>query len=109
MVGQAQPPTLILIWLGVLASAAVIASLIGLLIFRRLKRGPHVGSSFTLADLRTMRDHGQLTEQEYHRTKAIILNRQLGTVYNDPTSHLDGPHKIVGLPRDDDNTTSNSV
>ena len=109
MVGQAQPPTQILIWLGVLASTAVIASLIGLLIFRRLKREPHVGSSFTLADLRTMRDHGQLTEQEYHRTKAIILGRQLGTAYNDPTSHVDGPHKIVGLQRDGDNTTSNSV
>lgn len=62
---------LTVIGLGVL----VIATVAVLLIRKRLRRGDGVDDGFTLADLRAMREKGELSEREFKALRDAAIGR----------------------------------
>jgi len=63
----------ILFSLGILLAAGTLVALIGLWIHRRIVGQPESSQGFTIANLRRMREEGQLTSEEYERAKATVI------------------------------------
>ncbi|BAM03697.1 hypothetical protein [Phycisphaera mikurensis] len=85
-VSQAKPPAIgevlgLLGWVVALAVVVAVAAFVLRLWLRRDADAPEGGAApgFTLADLRAMRDGGQLTEEEY----AVARDRLVGATRGD--------------------------
>ena len=66
----------IIINLGVVVLGGVTLAIIGLILHRLFSRAPDIDQAFTLSDLRRMRNEGQITSDEYEKTKATLLAKQ---------------------------------
>jgi len=75
--------------LGLLVAVAVAASVIGVVIYRRVRSDLSTGQqslAFSLSDLRRLRDKGQLTETEYRRARATIIGESQSSLIPDEDS-----------------------
>ena len=63
-------------WLGALVVVAVVGGLIISAARRNLtnKSSDHASSGFTLADLRRLKDRGEMDQAQYERAKAALMN-----------------------------------
>ncbi|MCS7033616.1 MAG: SHOCT domain-containing protein [Phycisphaerae bacterium] len=70
----AQNVAPVFVWSLVLVGLILVALVVLLLIRRKLST-PETGlhASFTLADLRKMRDSGQLTEEQYQKMRESVI------------------------------------
>jgi hypothetical protein len=66
----------LLVWLGVLLGVVVVG-FGAILLLRRYLRDPAAGGTgnvgFSLSELRAMRDRGEITSEEYERTRAMVI------------------------------------
>lgn len=63
------PATLILI------AFAVVGGVVIFSVRKMLKSSPHETKTFTLAELRKMRDSGTMSNEEYEQAKQSIINK----------------------------------
>ncbi len=61
------------LWITLVAVGALIAAVVVSRIIRKRLELPDRSPSFTLQDLRELRDAGQISEQEYHAMRAAII------------------------------------
>lgn len=61
-------------WVGIMIGLAVIGA-VAILVLRKRLFDPHSGGGegLTLAELREMRDRGDLSSEEYERAKALVI------------------------------------
>ncbi len=62
-------------WGGIIMAVAVVG-FVGIMIFKRIWKRREAESQeagFSLADLRAMRDRGEITPQEYEQTRANVI------------------------------------
>ena len=88
-------------WLIVLLALAIVGGLI-IMALRRRVRSPHAAPSegFTLHDLRQMHAAGQLSDEEFQRAKAALIERVKGaTSENEVEAGADSSEEQRG-PRD---------
>jgi hypothetical protein len=66
----------LLVWLGVLLGVVVVG-FGAILLLRRYLRDPSTSGTgnvgFSLSELRLMRDRGEITSEEYERTRAMVI------------------------------------
>ncbi len=65
------PATLLLI------TFAVVGGLVIMMIRRNLRSKSSTTSTFTLGDLRKLRDEGKISQEEYEKAKQLIIDRSL--------------------------------
>jgi hypothetical protein len=65
----------VLMWGGILILVVLFGAMFIMLLRRRLNRvaAPPQDAGFSLADLRAMRDRGEITPAEYERTRANVI------------------------------------
>lgn len=65
------------LWLALTVVLLMVLGLVGAIILKRVRTPPDTGfrPAFSLADLRRLRDQGELTEQEYLRAKSRVLSQ----------------------------------
>lgn len=76
-IGDGNPGSLfpqVALWLGVMAVAAVIGSVVFMFLARRLRSEPEdEPDGFTLEGLRVLHRRGDLTDEEFERARAKII------------------------------------
>lgn len=63
----------ILIWSGVLMGLVIVLAIVMVIARRRSGSQPAQSAPFTLGELRKLRDQGQLTDEEYQRTRDRLV------------------------------------
>lgn len=78
--GGQKAPVQVLLWLGVLIVAAIAMGLAVMYLRRRLLRNhdQRDGSQGFMQELRTMRDTGKISQEEYDRTRKTLAARLAG-------------------------------
>jgi hypothetical protein len=86
-----QSLTQILLWAGVLFAACVALAIV-VYVFRGRARSdrPEQGPLWNLHDLKTMRDRGDLTEDEYRALKARVIEAFTARSEGSPTTDTAG-------------------
>ncbi len=120
-VGAYQPATRaeavsILVWLGVIVALAVVAAIVGFVIWRRYTHsddaGPTRSTAFTLADLRQLHRQGQLSDEEFERARTAIIAQTRAALATDDTTDLasdTGPEDDAQADKPDDDKPSGEV
>lgn len=85
--------TRVMVWLGVLIVVTIVGGLVAMAVRRRLlgpdsRTDPRVGM---LDELQRMRDRGEMTEDEYERTRRAIAERAAGKRSERPPGTQSGP------------------
>lgn len=96
-----------IVWLVVAFIAALVMTLVGILLYRWLKHAMHAEEDasppFSLADLRRMRDRGLMTPQEYEQAKTLMIARMNSEATSaDGNQPDDGTEPPPGDPSDQD-------
>jgi hypothetical protein len=76
----------LLIWGGVIMAAAVVGC-VAIMILKRRLMSPGEGEQvpgFSLSELREMRDRGEMTPEEYERTRARVIAKVKGKMVEGP-------------------------
>jgi len=90
VVGQAAQPSTaqaaqVGMWVGLLIVLVVVGSIVVLALRRRmLSKDDAAGAVLTLSDLRTMRDKGLLSSEEYDAMRARMTQRAKDAALSDP-------------------------
>jgi uncharacterized membrane protein len=88
----------VLLWVGVLIGVVVLASVVLLLLRRHYLGDNRKGTPDRgfLDELRAMRDRGEISPEEFDRTKRSIAGRLRGPVGNPPKLHDDEGEAVDG-------------
>jgi len=88
-----------LTWVAGLALVGVAAMVLAVLVGRMLRRrmqSDEPREPFTLEDLRRLRASGQITEQEFHAMRAIVVARVRERIEEEEATSSDGSASDVG-------------
>ena len=111
MDSHAQKVMDVLTALGWPVAVAVVACVIGVVIYRRLRSDLNTSQqslTFSLSDLRRLRDEGQITETEFQRARTKVIGESQGTLEaNDEPSEAAAPFEQGEEPRAGDSDKMN--
>lgn len=112
MDSHAQKVLDVLAALGWLVVVAVVAGVLGVAIYRRLRSDLNTEQqplTFSLSALRRLRDEGQITEAEYRRARAKVIGESQGSLgADDEPSEAAVPSKWGDEPHSGDSDKTNN-
>jgi hypothetical protein len=94
----------VLIGLGTIVAMAVVAGIVGFVVWRRFTREDVSTvtreTAFTLADLRQLHREGQLNDEEFERARAAIIAQTRAALARDEPADSTAADPIVDFPDD---------